>query len=267
MAVPPIKIAHLLQYSVERASTRWQMLALLATLNGALTSLVFGPAYMVMDQVMSVAGTEADGSSTGNSAMDVLSDGFSTLIWGHIAVTLINAALLVPWARAIASNDLIPVGGSPGALIQRSFRAFFHLLLASILTGIAIVAGGFILFSLANTVGFLAMVLVLAGGFSLVWISVLVNAIANFCVLCEAQDKPLTLATGWQVLKPNASPAAATLALFWVASMIGSILIGGLLGDAGNTFYRFSLMISSTFSFAATAMHISGLAFFDNNKR
>lgn len=253
-----MKIADILAQSVERASQRLHLLGLLALLNGLITSIVFGPAYLVMNQIMTATGLDENGETS--QAIEILSNGLSTLVWGHLAVTAINALLLVPWARAVAQAGLVPAGGSSGQLLLRSTRAFWHLILASIITGGVLILGGFVLFSLASTVGFLAMVLVLAGSFAMVWIAVLVNTSANFSVLLEAQDQPTSLQRSWQLLKPQAGPAAASLACFWVISMMATLLVDGIIGNVGVQFYRLSIVASGTIGFAATAFHISALA-------
>lgn len=250
--------SEVLNHGVQRVAARWQLFAMLAVFNGLVSSILFGPAYRVMQSIMAALATSAD-EETATAAMDLLSSGFSTLLLGHLAVTALNAALLVPWARAVAREELIPLDGAVSVVFTRSLRAAWHLFLAGVITVVVFAFGGTILFSLASTLGFLAMVIVFAGGIGLAWVGFMINASANFAVTLEARDRPVSLAAAAQRLRPQAIPAATSLACFWVISMVAGMLVSGLIGENNESLYRLSLAVSGTFGFAASALHIAAL--------
>ena len=77
-----------------------------------------------------------------------------------------------------------------GAMLRRGTRAFWHMTLGNLLIGFVVVVGASILNALLAAVGFIALVLMFAGIFMLVWFAVIVTAIANYAVICEASDRP-----------------------------------------------------------------------------
>ena len=255
------KIADLLSHAFLRVQERYQLLLLLAALAGLVSSLLFAPAYNVMTDFAKVL-QEGSQDASATKAIELLSDRWPALIWGQLMVTALNAILLIPWARAVLGNGLAPYDEDFNRMVRRSFRAFWHMTLANILLISAVLTGASVLNALLSAVGFLALVLVFAGIFILVWFAIFINAVANYAVVCEASDQPTTLALSWRALKPNARPAAASLAIFFLMYFFLSSLLSSGLNGLGLGYDRVWLIISGTLSFLLSALHVAALTVF-----
>ena len=258
-----LKIADLLSHAFACIQARQPLLLLLAALAGLVSSILFSPAYGVMtDFAKALEAGSQDASAT--AAIDILAERWPILFWGQLLVTALNAALLVPWSRAVLPHNLAPYDGNLKRATWRSLRAFWHITLANIVLVFVVVSGATILNSLLSVVGFLALVIVFAGIFILVWFAILISATANYAVISEACDRPTTLAFAWQSLKPNARPASASLAILFLGYFfISSIFSSGLNGLEFG-YDRIWLIVSGALSFLLSAIHIAALtAIFD----
>lgn len=258
MHTPPLKIVDLLGHAFARSSQRRELLLLLTIFAGLVSSLFFAPGYEVL-----IAFADAINSVPGSEAMDkaeaVLDAGWSALLLGQLSVTALSAALLVPWARAVATNSLAPLGTDVSVTVLRIGRGFAHLLLANVLMIGSILVGGAILATLASAVGFLALVIIFAGGFGLVWLAIALSAAANYALLLEAVDTRTTLSAAWARLKAQARPAVGSLACLYLLSFFLSMLLSsGLRGLSINSDLVW-LTVSGALSFAVAALHITAL--------
>ncbi len=144
-------------------------------------------------------------------------------------------------------------------MLRRGTRAFWHMTLGNLLIGFAVIIGASILNALLAAVGFIALVLMFAGVFMLVWFAVIVTAIANYAVICEASDRPTNLALSWAALKPNARPAAASLAILFMAYFFLSTVISSGLNGLGLDMDIVWLVVSGILSFLMSAIHVGAL--------
>lgn len=265
MTPKPVTIAALMSAGAQRASQRWQLLAMLAILYGIVSSIINQPAFSIFEAFASATNTTANSDSSDYSReLAILKDGFPTLIWVYLATTALGALLLIPWSRAIAPGDLIPSQGDAKAHAIRLIRSFSHYITATLMTGVAIMLGGTIVTLLASSIGFLATPLVFAGVLSLVWVSIILNAIANYAVFFEAQDKPVSYADAWRKFRPALVPLSASLAVFYMASIIASFVVNGLFGPTGLNLQLPGMAINGAFSFGVGALHIAALAHYNS---
>lgn len=260
MSNVPVKIVDLLAHAWLRVQARPEMLLLLAALAGLMNALLFLPAFETMGQIVGSL-SEETGTSQANTAQ-LIAQGWPTLAWGQITVTLTNAMLLVPWARAMAPGSILPGGGGSGRMLVRSLRAFWHMILANILLALMLAVGLTVLGALVSSVGFLAMVLVFAGVFAMVWTAIALNAAAHFSVLLEAVDHPTGLFTAWKSFGKNARPATASLGSLFLVYFVSSALLSSLIGGLGIENDRVWLAISGALTFAVSAIHIAALTRF-----
>lgn len=269
MTLKPVSIVVLLLSAVQRARLRWQLLAMLAALYGIISGVLNVPAFEIL-QAFAAASNATAGQATNAAPVDysrelaILNDGMSTLIWVYLATTALNAALLVPWARAIAPGALLPGQGNGKAHALRFLRSFSHYITATLLTAAAILLGGFILTTVAPFLGFLAMPLVFAGGLGFIWAAIILNAIANYAVFYEAQDKPISFADAWRKFKPAFIPLSACLAAFYMISIIAGLVFSGLFGPDGLNSQVAGMALNGAFSFCVGALHMAALAHFNS---
>jgi len=269
MTLKPVNIALLLSTAVQRTGHRWQLMAMLAILYGILSSVINQPAYAIFEAFSAAANSTADGAATSDSVdysreLEILNDSLPTLIWIYLATTALNATLLIPWSRAVAPGELTPSQGDAKAHSVRFIRSFSHYVTATLLTGVAIILGGMLITILASILGFLATPLVFAGGLSLVWVTIILNAVANYSVLFEAQDKPISYSDAWRKFRPAFIPLSACLATFYMASIIVGLVISGLFGPTGLNSPLSGMAINGAFSFAVGALHIAALVHYNN---
>ena len=264
MKPTPINIADLISGAVQRAGQRWQMLMMLAILYGAVSSIINDPAYAILEAFSAAANSTANQGAGAepvdfSAELEILQSGFPTLIWVYLAATALSALLLVPWARATASGDFTPGQGDAAAHARRFARSFSHFITATLLTAAALVLGGAVITMLASLIGFLATPLVFAGGLALIWISIILNAVANYAVLYEAQDKPIGFTDAWRKFRPVFIPLSASLAVFIMVSIIASFIVTGLFGVDGLNMRLVDTALKSALGFSASALHISAL--------
>lgn len=260
MTVKTIRIADFIGQGVARAGQRIELLLLLSVMYGLAAGALLAPVYGVMDAAVLEAAQSGENGGESQAAA-IIADGLPTILIGYLSVTAAAAVLTVPWARAVAQGSLAPVGGGLAKWVGRALRAFWHLLLASVLIGGALFGASVILFLLTSTLGFLASVLFLAGVFAVVWFSIIVSNVANYAVLLEAQDLPISFTDAWRKLRPVIAPTAAGLAIFWLASMVANLLLGNIYASgAALGLERLTLAVSFTFYFAVTALHTASLA-------
>lgn len=258
MVLPPIKIVTLLQHAVSRLQARPQLFWMLALLAGLMSSILMGPAYELTQQIVeTLAATDQTGA---DRALVLINENWTTLAWAQVAVTFVNAMLLVPWARAAAPGGLAPASGGSGAMLRRILRAFWHQTFANILFVLLVVFGGVILGTLAASVGFLSMVIVFAGTFAIAWISIALFAMAHFAMLLESLDKPSSLADAFQSLKLQARPATASLGVLFLVYLIVNTLLSSLIGSIDLGTNRLWLIVSGALTYAISALHIAALS-------
>ncbi len=252
------KIAEMLIHAFAIVKARSHLLMLLAVLTGLVVSIVSAPAYELMTAIAAVF-EPANEETASSQAVDLITSGWPTLVWGQLLSTLVNAASLVLWARASLGGEFVPAGGGALKLAERSLRSFWHLTLANILFVTGIFMGATILGMLASTVGFLAMVIIFAGSFVLVWFAVIVFTVANFALLREAADHPTSLAAAWQMVQPNARSASASLASLFLVYFFASAFIASGLEGMGVESNRIFLIVNGTLGFLLSAVHVSAL--------
>lgn len=252
------KIAEMLVHAFAVVKARSQLLMLLAVLTGLVVSIVSAPAYELMAAIAAVFEPEGDETAT-NQAVELITNGWPTLVWGQLLSTLVNAASLVLWARASLGGEFVPASGGPLKLAERSLRSFWHLTLANILFVAGIFMGATILGMLASAVGFLALVIMFAGSFILVWFAVIVFTVANFALLREAGDHPTSLAAAWQMIQPSIRAASASLACLFLVYFFASAFITSGLEGMGLESNRLFLIVTGTLGFLLSAVHVSAL--------
>lgn len=255
----PVRIADFIAHGLARAGQRLQLLALLGALYGIFYSLLSYEANQALEAVFSAMESEDETAAT-SAVSQALQDGLPAILWAHISSTALFALIAIPWARAMAPGGLLPLSGGFPALLRRALRAFWHLLLASVLIAMALLLMGLVLFILTSSLGFLPGVLVFAGAIVFIWITITVSAIANYAVLMEAQDLPMTLQNAVAHLVPTIAPATASFALFWMVATIVYLTIAGLVGPETLGFTRVLLAISGMLTFSASAIHIAALS-------
>lgn len=256
----PVKIFDLLAHAWLRVQARPEMLLLLALLAGLMNAVLFAPAFELMGQVIETLSTDTD-TAQQNTA-ELVSQGWPTFAWGQLTITLVNAMLLVPWARAMAPGGLTPGSGGSSKMFVRSLRAFLHMTLANILLAIMLGVGLTVLGALASAVGFLSMVVIFAGVFAMVWAAIALNAAAHFAVLLESVDHPTSLHAAWKSFGVNARPATASLGCLFLVYFMASALMSSLVNGFGIENDRVWLVISGALTFAVSAIHIAALTRF-----
>lgn len=271
MTPKPVSIAILIRSAVQRTSPRWQLLAMLAVLYGIVSGVINVPAFEILQEFATSSNATA-GQATNAAPVDysreleILNDGMPTLIWVYLATTALSAALLVPWARAIAPGDLLPGSGNGKAHALRFLRAFSHYITATLLTAAAIVLGGFVITMVASLLGFMAMPLVFAGGLAFIWVTIILNAVANYALFYEAQDKPISFADTWRKFRPAFIPLSACLAAFYMVSIIAGLVFSGLFGPTGLNSQIAGMALNGAFSFSVGALHVAALAHYSSWK-
>ena len=269
MTPKPVNIAILISAGVQHASQRWQLLAMAAVLYGIVSSIVNQPAFEILEAFSAAANstanqTENSGSIDYSGELAVLSEGLPTLIWVFLATTALGALLLVPWSRAIAPVGLVPSEGDAKTHATRLIRSFSHYITATLLMGAALIVGGMVITMLGSIIGFLAMPLVFAGALSFVWLTIILNAVANYAVIFEAQDKPISYADAWRKFRPAFVPLSACLAAFYMASIIVGFVINGLFGPTGMGLPLFGMAVNGAVSFCVGALHIAALTHYNS---
>ncbi len=259
------KITDLLSYAAARTAQRGKLLLLLALMAGVISGVLFAPAYQLMNQAMEALSSLPEATAQGRAAI-LISENCALPAWGYLLATLLTAGLLVPWARAVAAADLLPIDGNFQQMFVRTIRSFWHIILANLVLAAAMLFGGAILVSLASAAGTLAMVLVFAGVFAMIWLAITINAVANLAVLMEAQDKPLSLAHAWQKMRPYARPAVASLGIIFLLTLFINIVVSSLLAGIGLDHDRLWIVLSGAVGFTASAVHITTLSFFSDNQ-
>ncbi len=271
MKPAPINIPELLTAAVKRGLQRWHLAAMLAVLYGAVSSILNEPSFAILEALTAATNATADRGANGqpmdfSPELEILKAGLPTLVAVYLAGTALSALLLVPWARAIAPGGLTPGQGNTSAHATRFARSFGHFITATLLTGLAFVGGGTIVITLGSLIGFLAMPLVFAGGLGLIWVSIILNAVANYAVFFEAQDKPIGFLDTWRKFKPAVIPLSACLAVFFMASIIASFIVSGLFGTAGSSLQLVTMALNGALGFMVSALHIAALAHFNEQR-
>ena len=271
MKPAPINIAELLAAAVKRGLQRWHLAAMLAVLYGAVSSILNEPSFAILEALTAATNETANQGGDAqpldfSTEMEVLKAGLPTLIGVYLAGTALSALLLVPWARAIAPGDLTPGSGDTTAHATRFARSFGHFITATLLTVIAFVGGGTIVITLASLIGFLTMPLVFAGGLGLIWVSIILNAVANYAVFFEAQDKPISFVDTWRKFKPAVVPLSACLAVLFMVSIMASFIVSGLFGAAGPSLQLATMALNGALGFMVSALHISALAHYSEQR-
>lgn len=269
MTPKPVSIAELLSAGIQHASQRWRLLAMAAVLYGIVSSIVNQPAFEILEAFSVAANSTANQTANSDSIdytdeLAVLNDGLSTLIWVYLATTALSVLLLVPWTRAVAPEDLVPSEGDAKTHATRFIRSFSHYITATFLMGAALIVGGMVITMLASFIGFLAMPLVFAGALGFVWLTIILNAIANYAVFFEAQDKPIRYADAWRKFRPAFVPLSACLAAFYMASILVGFVISGLFGPTGLDLPLPGMAINGAVSFCVGALHIAALAHYNS---
>lgn len=256
----PVKIIDLLVHAWIRVQARTEMLILLALLSGLMNAVLFAPAFETMGEIF--AAFSSNGDASRETAVALISDGWPTLVWGQLTVTLVSAMLLVPWARAMAPGGITPGGGGSPKMFVRSFRAFWHITLSNVLLATMLGVGLTVLGALASAVGFLSMVVIFAGVFAMVWAAIALNAAAHFAVLLESVDHPTSLFSAWKSLGKNARPATASLGSLFLVYFMVSAMLSSLINGIGLENDRVWLVISGALTFSVSAIHIAALTHF-----
>ncbi len=236
------------------------MLLLLTLLAGLMNAVLFAPAFETMGEIFEAVSPNSEAGQ--QTAAALISDGWPTLAWGQLTVTLVNAMLLVPWARAMAPGGLTPGSGGSSRMLTRSLRAFWHMTVSNILLAIMLGVGLTVLGALASAVGILSMVVIFAGVFAMVWAAIALNAAAHFAVLLESVDHPTRLLTAWKSFGKNTRPATASLGCLFLVYFMVSALMSSLVSGLGIENDRVWLVVSGALTFAVSAIHVAALTRF-----
>lgn len=249
----------LLTEALVTARIRWRLFVLLGLLYGMAASFLLEPTQEILTALQGAVGT--DGSQTEENLAPIIQNGLGMVLWGQISTSALLALLIVPWARAMSKDNLIPYEGNPAIMLGRGVRVFWHFLTAIVLLLAITMLGGLFLFAIAAALGSIAMVIIAAGIIAFVWLMIILSCIANFAGFREAQDKPIKFVEAALVLKAYIAPVAACLACLWFIALAFTVVTEGILaGLSLDIPIRINLAINGFFSFGYTACHISVLS-------
>ena len=256
LSVPPL--VPFLRTGFQRTMPRLHLLLLLSVMNGLLSSIATAPSQAVFTAFFEALTGETQATT---NASTILMDGGGIVLFGQVLSLALHAVFLVLWARAVAKGNLVPNEGGMPALLRRSTKSFIHLLTATMLSIVAMLILATAIYALTSTLGQLAVVLTFVGIIVGIWFIVLANAVAQFAIFYEAQDKRVSFAGIWLMVKPNALPIAAAFACYSIIALFANMLLGGILGQTIMEMFPYiTLAIGSGLSFAASAVYVAALS-------
>jgi|GEM_PF-1365983 len=276
--MPTIPI--LLEAASKAALRRPQLLLLLTILAGLLASITYTPAARVMETVMAAVPTTApsaqpssDQDKTSGTAtqeaeealtglQDALSDGWGTLLFGHLSLLAISGFLLPLWVRGIDPSDRMPWQGGRIAFIRRGTASFFHLLAAIGLTIVALTIFLIIGLLLGSVGGGVLNILVIILLVSIIWLNFYFSAAANIAIRSEAVDRPMKFIKALSLARPFVRPIVGTWALIWFATFIATSVIGGFVNSMIPAVHTatVSTFVHGSLIFLTSALHIAALS-------
>jgi vacuolar-type H+-ATPase subunit I/STV1 len=255
-------IQNLIGAAVKAARQRTELLLLLSVLAGILTSIVYSPALKVLDDMVAILGTAGGNpNEIDPQAASVFSDGVSTLLFCHLAVTAVTTFLIIPWARAIAPGQLMPAGGGALAMWTRGLRSCLHVIAAGGLSILLVIAAVPIVQLLGGLLGPVGNVLTIALLCLVLWAGFALAGTANLAVAAEARDRRETLLTAFNRSRLFLAPIAGSLALIFLVLMFLNLTVGTmvvtLMPDAWEG--RIASVISGAVVYSISALHVAAL--------
>ncbi len=253
------KIIPLIKSAIDSAKLRGKLLFLLAVFAGLLTSLLYTPALLALETLLSAVTDSNTKNETDVADLSALiTSQVPTLLVSYAGLMAIMSLLLPFWARAAHPVGLTPYDGSITNHLRRALQSFSHLISAALFT----IMASTILLMLSSVLGVaVGGVIILFAVASALWLSIFFNATANRAIIAASTDQKTTFSQAMIQIKAFLRPALATLAIIWVGSIVVNMVFEPVLGGIleGTAKLRSIAFIQGTFSFLTTALHISVL--------
>ncbi len=254
----------LLKTSVLKSRPHVRVLMLLGLLCGIISSILFAPASTVLDAILMAIETDdptGPSSQQIQQAMDIINAGLTSLIIGHIAVTVVSVGALVPWARMTFVGAL-PMQGGLQMFLRRTWRAFLHMIAANGVMLMVVMFVTLTILPVATLFGSAGNTFVFIGAILTLWALMAVAAIANVAVALEASDAPITPIMVWRIAKQHVKALTVSYAAIIIVLSLLNITLFASVIDLLPTSLQTTVfaVVGSTIVYLFNALHIAGLS-------
>ncbi|WP_308912023.1 hypothetical protein [Pseudokordiimonas caeni] len=246
----------LLKAAFRAARARAMLLLLLSLMCGAVSGLLYAPAWPVVSDLFTVMADQTLADTERSERMAaILGDGFFTVVICHVLVMAATAQLVAPWARAVAPDAPAPLGAGYGDSARRGFRLFGHMLTgAGVSLSLIIVLVGIAQFIPAAFVQLVVAILMLGS-------IMMVAAIVNLANAAAARDRAESFLSAWRRGRLFGGPIVSSFAFIAIMVTFLNMTIGTLIVALAPSAIELpvSMIVGGAFMFLMTALHVAAM--------